>query len=201
MSDRPKPMGIYADIEQRRVDAYDSDLEKRIRTWMEALLKKKLSNPDFRESLMDGVALCEVINCIEPNAIKKIRNSPVMLFRRENFMAFCTAAEQIGVPHNDLCRFEDIYDNKNMSQCLIMLLSLARKVQYRPGYKGPILQDAVKQGTKIEREFTEQQLREAQNTLGLGTLNLIEGQKVVEKGKYQEHGIIMNPDENPIKKK
>ena len=194
-------MGIYGDLQKKREESYDLAMEKRVRTWIEALIKHPLNNSSFREGIKDGVALCEVINACEPNKIKKIKNSPVMLFQRENFGNFCTAAKDFGVAENDLCTFEDIYDDKNMGQCLIMLIALARKVQYKTGYKGPILEDAVKQSDPNKREFTEKQLREAQNTIPLAFAQLAEGQKVKDDSRYTHHGIINDPALNPHNKK
>lgn len=202
MATRPESMGIYADIAKKRNAAYDVDLEKRIRAWMEGLIGHPISGSSFQEGLLDMVAVCEVINAVAPGKIKKIRNSPVMLFRRENFVSFSNACKELGVPENDLCQFEDIYDNKNMGQFLITVLSLARIVQNKPGYKGPILEDAVKVAEVNKRQFTEAQLRAGQNVIPLGQAGMAEqSSKAMEASRYVQHGIIMNPDDNPHNKK
>ena len=202
MAARPKSMGIYGDLERKRQENYDKALEGRVKEWMEKLIGREITGATFQEGLMDGVALCECMNKLFPGKIAKIRNSPVMLFRRENFGAFFKACKSVGMVDSDLCQFEDVYDNKNMSQFLLMMISLARIVQFRPEYTGPILEDAVKQAKANKREFTEAQLRAGESIVPLAQAGMNEtASKAKEASRYVEHGIIMNPDENPHNKK
>ena len=202
MSTRPDSMGIYGDLQKKREAAYDKELEGRVKEWMEKLIGHPINGATFQEGLMDGVALCESMNACYPGKIKKIRNSPVMLFRRENFGAFFQACLSIGLAENDLCQFEDVYDNKNMGQFLIMMIAFARKVQYEPGYKGPILEDAVKQATANKRNFTEAQLRAGEAVVPLAQAGMNEAaSKAQSESRYVEHGIIMDPSLNPSNRK
>ena len=202
MSTRPDSMGIYGDLQKKREAAYDKELEGRVKEWMEKLIGHSINGATFQEGLMDGVALCECMNACYPGKIKKIRNSPVMLFRRENFGAFFQACLSIGLAENDLCQFEDVYDNKNMGQFLIMMIAFARKVQYEPNYKGPILEDAVKQATANKRNFTEAQLRAGEAVVPLAQAGMNEAaSKAQSESRYVEHGIIMDPELNPSNRK
>lgn len=195
-------MGIYGDLEKKRNAAYDKELEGRVREWMEKLIGHKIEGATFQEGLMDGQAVCQLMNACYPGKIKKIRNSPVMLFRRENFGAFFKACLSIGMTDSDLCQFEDVYDNKNMTQFLIMIVAFARKAQYTPGYKGPILEDAVKQAVATKRTTSEKERLAGDACIPLAQMGMYEAAaKAKEASRYVEHGIIMNPDENPEKGK
>lgn len=195
-------MGIYADYQKKREGAYDKGLEDRVRNWMETLIGHPIQGATFQQGLKSMKPLCEVINAVQPGKIKRIRDSEVMLFCRENFGSFSQACLSLGVAQTDLCQFEDIYDNRNMGQFLVTMISLARKVQYMPGYKGPILEDAVKQATANKRQFTEAQLRAGESVVPLSQAGMNEASsQALEASRYVEHGIIMDPDNNPHNKK
>jgi len=44
---------------------------KKIAAWIEGQLKEKLPKPTLRESLLDGVVLCKLINALAPGALKR----------------------------------------------------------------------------------------------------------------------------------
>ena len=193
MATRPDSMGIYAGYAAKRKAKYDVELEGRCRDWIEGNLGRKLEGPTFRESLMDGVAVCDLINVLAPGTIKKIHKSPILMFRRENFGSFQRACLKLGCKEIETAVFEDVYDDKDMGQFLINIIALARNTQYQPGYKGPILPDAAKnsgQGKAVAATaapylgptFTEQANKEI-------------GENIKE-GRYTEHGIVMDPSKN-----
>ena len=175
--------------------AADPALEGRIKDWIEAMIGRKLEGSTLREGLMDMKAPCELINRISPGKIKKIHNSGILMFRRDNFGQFAQASLDLGVSQKEICSFEDIYEDKNMKQATIMFVALARAVQFKPGYDLPKLADAVevKKGEKIE--FTEEQLRKAASALPMDQAVNIEIQREADKLKYNEHNIVKNPGE------
>ena len=193
MATRPASMGIYADYAAKRQAKYDTELEARCREWIEGNLGRKLEGPTFRESLMDGVAICDLINVLAPGTIKKIHKSPILMFRRENFGSFQNACLKLGCKDTETAVFEDVYDDKNMGQFLVNIIALARNTQYKDGYKGPILQDAVKNSGPgkavaatakpyLGPTFTEKANKEIGEN--------------IEEGRYTEHGIVMDPTKN-----
>ena len=173
----------------------DPALEGRIREWIEAMIGRPLEGTTLREGIMDMRAPCELINRVVPNRIPKIHNSKILMFRRDNFGQFASAALELGVIQRETCSFEDIYEDKNMKQAAIMFVALARKIQFRPDYSGPKLADAVeeKKGEKIE--FTEEQLRAARSALPRDEAAKIEIQREADKLRYNEHNIVKNPGE------
>ncbi|KAH0788321.1 Muscle-specific protein 20 [Histomonas meleagridis] len=195
MSTRPKEMGIYADLAQKRAASYDVALEGRVRAWMEGIIGRKIPG-NLREALMDGTILCELINRLSPGMIPRIHQSPIVMFRRENFGAFQNACVKLGCKDNETCVFEDVYDNRNMGLFLTNMVALARNVQYKPGYRGPILPDAAHQSEANRSHFTKEQIdRTACMPTKLDEANM-QAQKAKDAGRYTSHGVLMNPQEH-----
>jgi hypothetical protein len=197
-------MGIYADMQKRRAEQYDTALEAKVREWMEAVLGYRLRGATFREALMDGTAICELINKLRPGTIKKIHRSPVLMFRRENFGLFQNACVALGCKSNETCVFEDVYDDKNMGLFLINIV--ARQVQSTPGYSGPVL-DAK---TNFARLPSPPQSagpppqtppRERSATTGSGYIpsaaeaTAFRSEANRTAGQYTQRGVLMNPDD------
>ena len=189
-------MGIYADYEKKRVEGYDVALEKEVREWMEAVLGRPLEGATFRESLMDGTAVCELINKLYPGMIKKIHKSPLVMFRRENFGFFQNACVKIGCKDNETAVFEDVYDDRNMGLFLINIVSLARNTQFKPGYSGPILASARPPASGQKQNFTKEQLARGYCGPTAQQVAADEMGKAKDQFRYIEHGIVSNPDEN-----
>lgn len=56
---------------------------KEIVAWLTGPLKIKLSKPDnLRESLLDGVVLCQLANALKPNSVKRYHQKPRMLMMK-----------------------------------------------------------------------------------------------------------------------
>lgn len=70
--------GIDHDIQKRMQEKYDPKLEKEAREWIESVTNQKLEGT-FAASLKSGVVLCNLVNKIKPNTVKKI-NSQKMPF-------------------------------------------------------------------------------------------------------------------------
>ena len=175
---------------------YDTALEARVKAWIEGMVGYQLQGADFREQIVNGVALCDLITKIKPKKITKIHKSKIVMFQRENFGSFIKACLDIGVLPNETATFEDVFNNQNMGQLLINIISLARKVQFEPGFQGPILEDARPLAKETHQEFTAEQLLRtaAAPTAEQAALDKIG--KTMEEGRFVEHGVIANPDEH-----
>ena len=185
MANRVDSMGIYGDMQRKREANYDVQLEHRVQAWIEGLIGRKLEGKNLQEGLMDMTAVCECVNRVKPGTIKNVRRSPVLMFRRENFGNFQTAIQKMGVRDSECCSFEDIYENRNMTQCLVMFVAFARNVQYSPGYNGPILQDAAKnsgQGASASHIKSS----------GLSPLErkALEAQQIRDQSVFVEHPVV-----------
>jgi len=52
---------------------------KEISKWIEDTLKEELPKSNLRESLLDGVVLCKLVNALAPGALKRFHKKPRML--------------------------------------------------------------------------------------------------------------------------
>jgi hypothetical protein len=55
----------------------------------------------------------------------------------ENINKFIKAAQDIGVPHDQLFRTVDLYEKKNIPEVTGGLIAVARTVCTNPDFKGP----------------------------------------------------------------
>jgi len=93
------------DIEQKTAE---------VTKWIEDQLKEKLPK-SLRESLLDGVVLCKLINALKPNALKRYHKKPRMLMMKmENIAFFLTAsASRFSLPQSVLFAPTDIHDDSD----------------------------------------------------------------------------------------
>jgi len=88
---------------------------KEIAGWIEGQLKEKLPKPNLRESLLDGVVLCKLINALAPGALKRYHKKPRMLAMKiENIGFFlATCKTRMNLPPALLFQPTDIHDDSN----------------------------------------------------------------------------------------
>jgi len=86
-----------------------------IAAWIESQLKEKLPKPNLRESLLDGVVLCKLINALAPGALKRYHKKPRMLAMKiENIGFFlATCKTRMNLPPALLFQPTDIHDDSN----------------------------------------------------------------------------------------
>jgi len=88
---------------------------KEITQWIEAILKEELPKSNLRESLLDGVILCKLVNAICPGALKRYHKKPRMLAMKiENIGFFlATCKTRLNLPPALLFQPTDIHDDSN----------------------------------------------------------------------------------------
>jgi len=88
---------------------------KEINQWIEATLKEELPKANLRESLLDGVVLCKLVNAICPGALKRYHKKPRMLAMKiENIGFFlATCKTRLNLPPALLFQPTDIHDDSN----------------------------------------------------------------------------------------
>jgi len=86
-----------------------------IMQWIETILDEKLPKPTLRESLLDGVVLCKLINALQPGALKRYHKKPRMLAMKiENIGFFlATCKTRMNLPQELLFQPTDIHDDQN----------------------------------------------------------------------------------------
>ena len=98
---------------------------------------------DLGEALKSGVLLCEVVNKVKPGTIRKISKSAMPFPQRENIKAWTDAARDVfGVPDRDNFETGDLFEQSNMKQVVIGILSAGRASGSVPGYSGPTITTA-----------------------------------------------------------
>jgi len=166
MANRPKGFGFSAEVSKKIDSKYDADLEAQVVEWICSLLpdaqKPTGGKDDVHAWLKDGTVLCNLVNVIEPGSVRKINASKMAFKQMENVGNFLTACENLGMKKLDLFQTVDLYEGANMPQVILGISALGRKAQSLGTHGiGP------KESVKNERTFTEEQLREGRNVIGL----------------------------------
>lgn len=153
---------------QRKKDSkYDPELETEIRQWINEVLGGQVLKPqadqkDFYESLKSGEILVDLANALGG---KYKKNSSKMAFKMmENIGHFLNFCDELGVPKTDVFQTVDLYENQNLPAVISGLHAFARKA-CASGKAVPQL--GPKEATACKREFTEEQLKEGKNIIGL----------------------------------
>jgi len=90
---------------------------KEITAWIESLLGEKLPKPTLRESLLDGVFLCKLVNVLSPGSLKKYHKKPKMLAMKiENIGFFlATCKTRLSLPPALLFQPTDLHDDSDIN--------------------------------------------------------------------------------------
>ncbi|KAM3185708.1 hypothetical protein ACTXT7_005820 [Hymenolepis weldensis] len=167
MSNVPPPSGLSYQVKKKLEGKRDKEQEEQALTWIEALTGLNLGRTKaYEDILKDGIVLCKLINAIKPGSVKKINEGTTMAFKiMENINAFVEAIKAYGVPTADLFQTVDLFEKKDIASVTKTIFALGRTCQTHPEYTGPTL--GPKLASENKREFTEEQLREAQNVVSL----------------------------------
>jgi len=167
MASRPKGFGMTAELQRKKDSKYDPELDQQIRDWIKDVLGQdvetsKDGQSEFAEKFKDGEILIDLANHLGG---KYKKNTSKMAFKQMenigNFLSFC---EEIGVPKTDIFQTVDLYEGQNIPQVISGLHAFARKCH---SSGKPVPQLGPKEATANKREFTEEQLKEGQNVIGL----------------------------------
>ncbi|XP_026293381.1 muscle-specific protein 20 isoform X1 [Frankliniella occidentalis] len=145
--------------------ARNKDQEKEVLDWIEAVTGEKLPAAPYEDVLKDGVVLCNLINKIAPDSVKKIQTKGTNFQLMENIQRFQAAIRKYGVPDEEIFQTADLFERRNIPQVTLCLYSLGRITQKHPEYTGPRL--GPKMADENKREFTEEQLRAHEGQLNL----------------------------------
>jgi len=165
MANRPKGFGMTAELADKRDKKYDLDVEGQVVEWIVSMLncERPASGKDAVHAwLKDGQVLCNLINIIQPGSIRKINTNKMAFKQMENIGNFLAACEKAGVKKLDTFQTVDLYECANMPQVLAGLMALGRRAQAL-GHQGI----GPKEAEANKREFTEEQMREGRNVIGL----------------------------------
>jgi type I site-specific restriction endonuclease len=129
--------GIQAQVTAKTVAKRSPGLEKAVLAWIFEVIGEPVPEVAYEDALRDGVALCKLINVVKPGSVAKFHTSGSGYQLMENINKFIKAAQDIGVPHDQLFRTVDLYEKKNIPEVTGGLIAVARTVCTNPDYKGP----------------------------------------------------------------
>ncbi|XP_078279768.1 calponin-2-like [Rhinoraja longicauda] len=156
--------GLTAEVKNRIAQKYDNQKEEELRVWIEGITGKQIGD-NFQKGLKDGIILCELINKIKPNSVKKISRSALNWHQLENLSNFIKAMQAYGIKPHDTFESNDLFENGNMTQVQIALLALAGMAKTKGMHTG--LDIGVKYADKQERTFDQEVLNAGQCVIGL----------------------------------
>jgi len=168
--------GLSRECQMKSQAKFSLERAKEAISWVEAVLGRKLefrSNDhgnvmrdqlDFACVLKDGLVLCELINILCPNAVKKV-NLPTATFKqRENLELFLKGCETYGLKSQDLFQVNDLYEHKNLYMVVDCIFGLGGMAQ-KKGFNGPRL--GVKVADENKRSFSAETIAEGGKFIGL----------------------------------
>ncbi|KYQ92048.1 hypothetical protein DLAC_06883 [Tieghemostelium lacteum] len=108
--------------------------EDDIKVWIQKQLANELcdlpphlpNSSPLSHHLRSGVILCQLINSLRPNIIKKINLTPTPFHQLENIVNFLQACETVGVDKRFLFHSLDLYEIRNMKSVVSTIYNLAR---------------------------------------------------------------------------
>ncbi|XP_030112599.4 calponin-2 isoform X2 [Taeniopygia guttata] len=156
--------GLSAEVKNRLAQKYDPQKEAELRTWIESVTGKQIG-PDFQRGLKDGVILCELMNKLQPNSVRKINRSAQNWHQLENLSNFIKAMASYGMNPVDLFEANDLFESGNLTQVQVSLLALAGMAKTKGLQSGVDI--GVKYSEKQQRNFDETKMKAGQCVIGL----------------------------------
>ncbi|KAK1795116.1 hypothetical protein P4O66_010298 [Electrophorus voltai] len=174
--------GLSAEVKSKIAQKYDPQKEEELRFWIEEVTGMPIGD-NFQKGLKDGVILCELMNKLQPGAIKKINHSQLNWHKLENLGNFIKAILSYGLKPNDIFEANDLFENGNMTQVQTTLLALASMAKTK-GLDTKV-DIGVKYADKQERHFDEEKMKAGQCVIGLQ--HIVQVDKVII-GQYFQMG-------------
>lgn len=175
MANRGPQYGLSREVQNKIDKKYDPELEERLVEWIMIQCGSGVGQPEpgkagFQNWLKNGCILCELINSLSgPNKlVKTIKNSPMAFKQMEQISLFLKAAETYGVTKTDMFQTVDLFESKDLAavQRTLMALGSLAVTKDDGNYKGDP-NWFHKKSQENKREFTEEQLSEGKNIIGL----------------------------------
>uniref|UniRef100_A0A1D5Q132 Transgelin-3 n=1 Tax=Macaca mulatta TaxID=9544 RepID=A0A1D5Q132_MACMU len=176
MANRGPSYGLSREVQEKIEQKYDADLENKLVDWIILQCAEDIEHPPpgrahFQKWLMDGTVLCKLINSLYPpgqEPIPKISESKMAFKQMEQISQFLKAAETYGVRTTDIFQTVDLWEGKDMAavQRTLMALGSVAVTKDDGCYRGEPSWFHRK-AQQNRRGFSEEQLRQGQNVIGL----------------------------------
>lgn len=173
MSNKGPAYGLTREVQSKIDKKYDPELEERLVEWI--VTQCGASQPEagktgFQNWLKDGCVLCELINSLSGGSkpIKTIKISTMVFKQMEQISMFLKAAESYGITKTDIFQTVDLFEGKDLAAVQRTLMALGSLAVTKDDgcYKG----DPGwfhKKAQENRREFSDEQLSEGKNVIGL----------------------------------
>ncbi|KAL7390206.1 hypothetical protein ABVT39_016940 [Epinephelus coioides] len=173
MAYRGPAYGLSREVQSKIDKKYDPELEERLVKWI--VKQCGVSEPEpgkagFQNWLKDGCVLGELINSLYASnkPLKTIKGSSMAFKQMEQIAVFLKAAEDYGVTKTDMFQTVDLFEGKDLAavQRTLMALGSLAVTKENGCYKG----DPSwfhKKAQENRREFSDEQLSEGKNVIGL----------------------------------
>jgi len=109
---------------------FDPAKAKEAREWIEEVTGEKFPSNNFAESLKSGVLLCKLLNKIQSNTVPKINTQNMAFKQMENIQAYIEGSRKLGVPDQYNFMTVDLYEEKNIAQVVLNILTLKKENNY-----------------------------------------------------------------------
>ncbi|KAM9326302.1 calponin-3 [Gastrophryne carolinensis] len=156
--------GLSAEVKNKIAQKYDPQVEEELRLWIEEVTGMMIGD-NFQMGLRDGVILCHLINRLHPGAVKKINEGKANWHKLENIGNFIKAMQDYGMKPHDIFEANDLFENGNMTQVQVSLVSLAGLAKTKGFHTTVDL--GVKYAEKQRRQFDDDKLKAGQSVIGL----------------------------------
>lgn len=175
MANKGPAYGFSREVQSKIDKKYDPELEERLVEWFIAQCGSGVSRPEagktgFQNWLKDGCLLCELINSLygANKPIKTIKSSGMAFKQMEQISMFLKAAESYGVTKTDMFQTVDLFEGKDLAAVQRTLMALGSLAVTRDdgNYKGDP-NWFHKKSQENRRDFSEEQLTEGRNVIGL----------------------------------
>ncbi|KAG7223284.1 hypothetical protein INR49_015640 [Caranx melampygus] len=175
MANKGPAYGLSREVQSKIDKKYDPELEERLVEWIMAQCSSGVGQPEagktgFQNWLKDGCVLCELINSLygANKPVKSIKTSSMAFKQMEQISMFLKAAENYGVTKTDMFQTVDLFEGKDLAavQRTLMALGSLAVTKGDGTYKG----DPSwfhKKAQENRRDFSEEQLNEGRNVIGL----------------------------------
>jgi hypothetical protein len=161
--------GMDAELAKKQAMKYDVGKEGEARRWIEEVSGLGLISGEFGDALKDGIVLCQLLNKIKPNSIRKIETSKMPFKQMENISKFLKGCRSYGVPEYDLFETVDLFEAKDLGSVVTCIHALGRAAQ-KNNFNGPKL--GAKLSDANARTYTAEQAKASKMMDGMTKMSM-----------------------------
>lgn len=176
MANHGQAYGFSRYVQNKIEKKYEPELEERLVEWIIVQCGTEVGRPEsgrtsFQTWLKDGKILSQLINSLyseDKKPIKKIQTTDKAFKQMEQISQFLTASENYGVNKTDIFQTVDLWEGKDLAAVQRTLMALGSiAVTKNDGHYQGDPKWFHKKAQENKREFTDEQLRQGQNIIGL----------------------------------